>query len=143
MMQKLPEGVDSTFRYILIASKRAEQLVAGARPRVVGRHAKPATIALSEVSEGKVPWRALSADEYEVLREQQLQGGEEEGATVLALPRPILPPVEPEVEEQEAEDFADEDLDDANFDEELEDVENDVDETVEEDVGGDEEDSGG
>lgn len=137
-MQKLPEGVDSSFRYILIASKRAEQLIAGARPRVAGRHAKPATIALSEVSEGKVPWRVLTADEYEALREQQLEGAgtEEEAAAVLALPRPILPQVEPEVEE-EGEDFADEDLDDADFDDELEDVEEDVDESVDE--GGDEE----
>jgi DNA-directed RNA polymerase omega subunit len=133
MMQKLPEGVDSTFRYILIAAKRAEQLIAGARPRVAGRHAKPATIALSEVIEGKVPWQALTAEEYEQLREQQLQGAtaEEDAAAVFALPRPVLPPAEPEPEEEEAGDFAEEDLDDADFDEDLDDVSEDVDESAE------------
>ncbi len=135
-MQKLPDGVESTFRYILIASKRAEQLISGARPRLTSRHVKPTTIALAELGEGMVPWELLTAEEYEQRREQELVAAEaeEQEAVVLPTARPELPPVEavdvvePEVEaaEEDADDFGD-DLDDAEFTEELEDEEGEAD----------------
>ncbi len=135
-MQKLPDGVESTFRYILIASKRAEQLISGARPRLTSRHVKPTTIALAELGEGMVPWELLTAEEYEQRREQELVAAEaeEQEAVVLPTARPELPPVEavdvvePEVEaaEEDTDDFGD-DLDDAEFTEELEDEEGEAD----------------
>ena len=128
-MQKLPDGVESTFRYILIASKRAEQLVGGARPRMTSRHVKPTTIALAELGDGLVPWEPLTAEEYEQRREQELVAAEaeEQAAAILPTAPPELPSVEPveaaepepEAEEEEPDDFGD-DLDDADFDEELE-----------------------
>ena len=128
-MQKLPDGVESTFRYILIASKRAEQLITGARPRLTSRHVKPTTIALAELGEGMVPWAPLTAEEYEQLREQELVAAEaeEQAAVVLPAPRPEMPAVElvevvePEDEaaDEESDDFGD-DLDDAEFEEDLE-----------------------
>jgi DNA-directed RNA polymerase omega subunit len=137
-MQQLPDDVDSTFRYILIAAKRAEQLIEGARPRIaLGRHAKPATIALAELNEDAVPWQRLTAAEFEALREQAL-GEDETAEDVLAgvqLPSPPEPPVEePEAEtDEEGEEFSDDDLGDADFDEDIEDLEDAEDEDLLED----------
>jgi len=33
-MEGLPEGVDSRFRYVLLVSKRAEQLIQGSNPKM-------------------------------------------------------------------------------------------------------------
>jgi DNA-directed RNA polymerase omega subunit len=56
-MEGLPEGVDSKFRYVLLVSKRAEQLIQGAQPRTKPRHAKPTRIAMEEVEKNVVKWQ--------------------------------------------------------------------------------------
>jgi DNA-directed RNA polymerase omega subunit len=56
-MEGLPEGVDSRFRYVLLVSKRAEQLIQGAQPRIKSRHAKPTRIAMDEVAADQVKWQ--------------------------------------------------------------------------------------
>jgi DNA-directed RNA polymerase omega subunit len=128
-MSELPQVVESTFRHILIAAKRAEQLIAGARPRVTGRNVKPTTIALAELAADKVPWRAVTAEEYEaiVLQEAAAREAEEHIPALIVAPPPILPPiVEPEVaaeEEDEEEEELDEELEGPKFDENLEVVE--------------------
>ena len=126
-MSELPQGVESTFRYILIAAKRAEQLISGARPRVTGRHVKPTTIALAELAADRVPWRSVTADEYEALLQQEVAARDaEEHVPVLF---PAVPPVaplvvEPEVlEEEDEDDELDEELEGPKFDENLEVVE--------------------
>jgi DNA-directed RNA polymerase omega subunit len=98
------ERFDSTFRYILIAAKRAGQLIDGARPRVETRHAKPTTIALAELEAGKVPWRIVTPEEFEALRQAELQAREkeEQPPAFLQTPRPIVPLLE-EVEAEEEE----------------------------------------
>lgn len=123
-MPDLPEGVGSNFRYILIAAKRAEQLIGGARPRLTSRHVKPTTLALDELAGGAVPWRRVTADEYEMLRQQELvQREKEEQAPVLPVPLPIPPiPVEVEAGADEDEEL-EEELEEAEFDEDLGDVE--------------------
>lgn len=55
-MEQLPHRIDSTFRYVLIAAKRAEQLVRGARPKIESTTTKPARIAMREVVENLVEW---------------------------------------------------------------------------------------
>lgn len=55
-MELIPDRIDSTFRFILIAAKRAEQLVRGARPRLEMPNRKPARVAMREVTEGLVDW---------------------------------------------------------------------------------------
>lgn len=55
-MDHLPQRIDSTFRYVLIAAKRAEQLVRGASPRVEMPSNKPSRIAMREVIENLVDW---------------------------------------------------------------------------------------
>lgn len=103
-MLKLQEGFDSTFRYILVAAKRASQLIDGARPRIESRFAKPTTIALAELDAGVVPWRIVSAEEFEALRQAELQARErdEQPPVFLAAPRPVVPLVEEaDVDEEE------------------------------------------
>jgi DNA-directed RNA polymerase subunit K/omega len=56
-MEGLPEGVDSKFRYVLLVSKRAEQLIQGAQPKTKSRFAKPTRIAMEEVERNVVKWQ--------------------------------------------------------------------------------------
>jgi len=128
-MSDLPEGIDSTFRYILIAAKRAEQLISGARARVATRHVKPTTVALAELATEHVPWRKVTIDEYEMLLQQEVAAREaEEHAPVLfPIPPPIIPAIaeaeaEAETEEEEEEGLEVE-LEGPKFDENLEVVE--------------------
>lgn len=120
-MYQLPEGVDSTFRFILIAARRAEQLIGGGRARVASRGVKPTSIALEELAAGAVPWRPVTAEEYELLRQQETLEREREEQTPL-FPTPlVVAPVaaEVEAEAEEDEDLEDE-LDGLDFDEDLE-----------------------
>jgi DNA-directed RNA polymerase omega subunit len=50
------EQYDSKFRFVLLASSRAEQLVRGARPKLEGSSRKPTRVAMEELKEGMVPW---------------------------------------------------------------------------------------
>ena len=56
-MEGLPEGVDSRFRYVLLVSKRAEQLIQGSHPKIKSRHTKPTRIAMDEVAANEVNWQ--------------------------------------------------------------------------------------
>ncbi len=55
-MEGLPEGIDSKFRYVLLVSKRAEQLIQGAQPRLKTKHAKPTRVAMEEIEKNQVKW---------------------------------------------------------------------------------------
>ena len=52
----LRSDVQSIFHLVIVASQRAKQLIAGARPRVEPGHHRPARIALLEVTAGLVSW---------------------------------------------------------------------------------------
>lgn len=52
---EIPQGIDSKFRFILVAAKRARQLQAGAQPLVQTPYKKPTKIAVAELSAGLVP----------------------------------------------------------------------------------------
>ena len=56
-MEELPEGVDSKFRYVLLVSKRAEQLIQGSAPKAKSRHAKPTRVAMEEINNNQVKWQ--------------------------------------------------------------------------------------
>ena len=62
-MEGLPEGIDSKFRYVLLVSKRAEQLIQGAQPKIKSRHAKPTRIAMEEVEKEVVKWQLTAPTE--------------------------------------------------------------------------------
>lgn len=52
----LVEGFDSNYRYILVAARRARQLLGGAPPVVDSHSRKPCRIAQDEIQAGKVKW---------------------------------------------------------------------------------------
>ena len=56
-MDSLPEGVDSKFRYVLLVSKRAEQLIHGAQPKLKSKHAKPTRVAMEEIEKNHIKWQ--------------------------------------------------------------------------------------
>jgi len=68
-MIELPKEFDSIFRYIVVVSQRAEQLINGAKPRTESRHAKPTLKARDDVEEGKVTWRILTQEELDAHRQ--------------------------------------------------------------------------
>jgi DNA-directed RNA polymerase subunit K/omega len=68
-MIQLPEGFDSIFRYIVVVSQRAEQLVNGAKPRCESRHDKATLVAVDDVDEGQVEWRILTQEELDAQRQ--------------------------------------------------------------------------
>ena len=55
----LSQGMDSKFRMILVAAKRARQLQAGAKPLLQSNSKKPTRIAQQEVSAGRIPYEVL------------------------------------------------------------------------------------
>ena len=48
--------IDSKFRFILIAAKRARQLQSGAKPLIQSTSRKPTRIAQEEIRSGAVEW---------------------------------------------------------------------------------------
>jgi DNA-directed RNA polymerase subunit omega len=55
----VPQGLDSKFRFILVAAKRARQLQSGARPLVQTQTKKVTKVAQMEVEGGLVPIETL------------------------------------------------------------------------------------
>jgi DNA-directed RNA polymerase subunit omega len=51
---EMKPAIDSKYRKILIAARRAKQIMKGARPRVEISGAKPTRIALAEIDRGMV-----------------------------------------------------------------------------------------
>jgi DNA-directed RNA polymerase omega subunit len=49
--------IESKFRLVHIAARRAEQLMMGARPKIETKHAKVTRVALSEVDSNLVRWQ--------------------------------------------------------------------------------------
>jgi len=64
-MDRLPEKLDSKFRYVLLAAGRAEQLMRGARPKIDSRPRKPTVMAMDEVNRDLVAWEYGPAPEPE------------------------------------------------------------------------------
>ena len=60
------EQYDSKFRFVLLASNRAEQLVRGARPKVEGASKKPTRVAMEELKGNMVPWAYGPAPSAEI-----------------------------------------------------------------------------
>jgi len=56
----LPQKLDSKFRYILVAAKRARQLQAGARPLIQSTEKRLTRVAQQEVTAGLVPFEMLA-----------------------------------------------------------------------------------
>ena len=78
-MERMPEKIDSKYRYVLLASVRAEQMVGGARAKVEGVSTKPTRLAMQEISADLVDWDYGPAEEpeEELLIDESLFGEEE------------------------------------------------------------------
>jgi DNA-directed RNA polymerase omega subunit len=83
MIQKMPDGVDSKFRLVLLVARRAEQLMRGARPKLeTDRPQKPTKLAAQEFEENRIRWDY--GEEGGVLELPGEGGDEEETATAEA-----------------------------------------------------------
>jgi len=72
-MIELPKEFDSIFRYIVVVSQRAEQLINGAKVRSESRFKKPTLKARDDVEAGKVDWRVLSQEELDAHRQAMVE----------------------------------------------------------------------
>lgn len=81
MQDKLPEQIDSKFRFVLLAAHRAEQMMRGARPRLDEKtdKAKVARVAMQEILDGLVQWDYGPAPEQET--DESLEAGDDEAET--------------------------------------------------------------
>ncbi len=79
----LNDNFDSKFRVILLAAERAEQLMAGARPKLVHDSPKVARRAMEEVLEGLIEWERGPAPSptIEEFDEESTVSGEETAAS--------------------------------------------------------------
>ncbi len=59
------DSIDSKFRFILIAAKRARQLQSGAKPLIHTTSRKPTRIAQEEVRAGAVKWELVPYAKHE------------------------------------------------------------------------------
>lgn len=55
-MDRIPEKIDSKFRYVLLAARRAEQLIRGAQERMPRESPKFARHAMKEIAGELVDW---------------------------------------------------------------------------------------
>jgi DNA-directed RNA polymerase omega subunit len=83
MIQKMPEGVDSKFRLVLLVARRAEQLMRGARPKLeTDRPLKPTRLAAAEFEENRVRWDyGEEGGVLETAREPEAESGAEATVT--------------------------------------------------------------
>ena len=72
-MIQLPQDFDSIFRYIVVVSQRAEQIINGAKPRTESRHTKSTLKALDDVDAGEVSWRILTQEELDAHRQAMVE----------------------------------------------------------------------
>lgn len=55
-MDRMPERIDSKFRFVLLAAERAEQMLRGARPKLEIPDKKATRIAMHEIANDLVEW---------------------------------------------------------------------------------------
>lgn len=99
-------NVDSKYRFVIIAAKRAKELLKGAKPRIKSRSKNPIRIAQSEVKMGLVDFEILKPKKEEMPeQEERVFLGEQVGVELEEEEQEALGPEgleekEPEVEEE-------------------------------------------
>jgi DNA-directed RNA polymerase omega subunit len=64
-MRKLPDNIDSKFRFITIAAKRCEMLQKGAKPKLEDdQFFKSTTLAMAEVMDGLIDFSIPDQPQY-------------------------------------------------------------------------------
>lgn len=80
-MERIPERIDSKFRFVLLAAHRAEQLMRGAQPKLGPQAGKITSIAMQEITGDIVKWdygpepavEETLADEMEAIEAEELE----------------------------------------------------------------------
>lgn len=65
---KTKNEIDSKFRFVILAAKRAKQLLHGAKPRIKSKSKNPIRIAQKEVREGLVDFELVEVKKEEILK---------------------------------------------------------------------------
>lgn len=56
-MDRFPSKIDSSFRFVLLASSRAEQMMRGAQPKIdLPASVKPTRVAMEEIFREAIEW---------------------------------------------------------------------------------------
>ncbi|MGB8951581.1 MAG: DNA-directed RNA polymerase subunit omega [Candidatus Aminicenantales bacterium] len=58
--------IDSKFRFVILASKRAKQLLRGAKPKLRAKSKNPIRLAQIEIQEGLIPYEILKSKKEDV-----------------------------------------------------------------------------
>ncbi len=70
--------IDSKFRFVIVATKRAKELLGGAKPKIKSKSKNPIRIAQNEVSQGLIDFEILKPkEEEEVVPKEEVFIGEE------------------------------------------------------------------
>ncbi|MBE6082429.1 DNA-directed RNA polymerase subunit omega [Sporanaerobacter sp. PP17-6a] len=56
-INELAKKADSRYTLVILASKRARQIVDGSKPYITTDSTKPVSIAIEEIAEGKITYR--------------------------------------------------------------------------------------
>ncbi len=86
------EHVDNRFNLVLLATKRARQLVNGMEPLLPWENDKPTVVALREVAESLISEESLARREHQL--EAEAQAEEEAEAASMAGDTEVPPPEE-------------------------------------------------
>jgi DNA-directed RNA polymerase subunit K/omega len=97
-------NVDSKYRFVIIASKRAKELLKGAKARLKSKSKNPIRIAQSEVKMGLVEYEILKSKKEEVPeQEERVFLGEEVGGELEGEEQEVIESEGAEDEETETE----------------------------------------
>jgi DNA-directed RNA polymerase omega subunit len=72
-MDRMPERIDSKFRYVLLAALRAEQMMRGGRPKIDMSAKKSTRVAMEEISNDLVDWGMGPAEVEELVEEEEFE----------------------------------------------------------------------
>lgn len=72
--------IDSKFRFVILASKRAKQLLRGAKPRVKSKSRNPIVLAQLEIREGAVDYEILQSKKDDLVEPEEQVLAVDDGA---------------------------------------------------------------
>ncbi len=118
-------NIDSKYRFVILASKRAKQLLKGAKPKIKAKTKNLIRIAQTEVRSGLIEYDVLPApnDDIEDKDESMFVGDE----LAVGLPdaedisEPVSEDDEPDIEDEEEEGSEDDETDAEDSSEDMED----------------------
>ena len=79
-MERIPDKIDSKFRFVLLAAERAEQMLRGAKPKIDMGEVKSTRVAMMEISNDLVEWDYGPAPEAEAVSEIEEEAAPEAAA---------------------------------------------------------------